>query len=164
MSWIGFPYHIRNSILRRLRQKQSNKISHANEDRDEDELPKVWIRITYLGRRGECLINSCLNKLKRCLFKPVKFIIIHKTKKFPILLRAKILFGIFPARTLSTKLLALVATRIIWAKLLNFSIFLCLTHILGTKMLLFGVCFIQYGKYHSAVGIGSINILLIQNV
>jgi hypothetical protein len=44
-------------------------------------LPKIWIRIPYLGNRGEFLLKSCLNKIQRFLSKPVKFITIYDTKK-----------------------------------------------------------------------------------
>ena len=46
-----------------------------------DNLPKLWIRIPYLGKRTENLVNSCLKKIRRCLIHPVKFIIIYDTKK-----------------------------------------------------------------------------------
>ena len=37
--------------------------------------------IPYLGNRGDFLLKSCLNKVQRFLFKPVKFIAIYDTKK-----------------------------------------------------------------------------------
>ena len=52
----------------------------VNQDTD-DNLPKVWIRIPYLGSRGDFLLKSCLNKVQRFLSKPVKFITIYDTKK-----------------------------------------------------------------------------------
>jgi hypothetical protein len=45
-----------------------------------DMLPKIWIRIPYLGNRGDFLLKSCLNKIQRFLSKPVKFITIYDTK------------------------------------------------------------------------------------
>ena len=44
-------------------------------------MPKIWIRIPYLGSRGDFLLKSCLNKVQRFLSKPVKFITIYDTKK-----------------------------------------------------------------------------------
>jgi predicted RNA-binding Zn-ribbon protein involved in translation (DUF1610 family) len=45
-------------------------------------LPKIWIRIPYLGNRGNFLLKSCLNKIQRFFSKPVKFITIYDTKQF----------------------------------------------------------------------------------
>ena len=44
-------------------------------------LPKLWIRIPYLGNRGDFLLKSYLNKIQRFLSKSVKFITIYDTKK-----------------------------------------------------------------------------------
>ena len=48
---------------------------------DDNDLPKVWLRIPYLGHRGENLINSCLRKIRGYLERRAKFIVIHNTKK-----------------------------------------------------------------------------------
>ena len=41
-------------------------------------MPKIWIRIPYLGSRGDFLLKSCLNKVQRFLSKQVnKFITIY---------------------------------------------------------------------------------------
>ena len=46
----------------------------------DTNIPKVWIRIPYLGSQEENLLNSCLKKI-RCLKQPVKFIVVYNTRK-----------------------------------------------------------------------------------
>ena len=48
---------------------------------DDDNIPKVWIRIPYLEIQGENLLSSCLKKIRRCLNQLIKFIVIYNTKK-----------------------------------------------------------------------------------
>ena len=67
-------------------------------------LPKIWIRILYLGNRGEFFFKSCSNKIQRFLSKPVKFITIYDTKKLsyfvsnkdklPLLSRSNLLYEV----------------------------------------------------------------------
>ena len=84
MSWNGYPNGVRNFLIKKLKTKyiHSSTFDAVNHDTDDDMLPKVWIRIPYLGNRGDFLLKSCLNKIQRFLSKPVKFITIYDTKKF----------------------------------------------------------------------------------
>ena len=56
------------------------KISKPDACADEN-IAKIWIKIPYLGNRGENIIKSCTSKIQRFLAKPVKFIIIYDTKR-----------------------------------------------------------------------------------
>ena len=56
------------------------KISKPDAYADEN-IAKIWIKIPYLGNRGENIIKSCTSKIQRFLAKPVKFIIIYDTKR-----------------------------------------------------------------------------------
>ena len=64
-----------------LRCKHKANGSGTQNMTDDDNIPKVWIQIPYLGSHGENLLNSCLKKIRRCLKQPVKFIVLYNTKK-----------------------------------------------------------------------------------
>ena len=83
MSWNGYPINIRNFLIRKLKTKYENySTSNSNADSQTDEnIVKVWIKIPYLGKRGENIIKSCTSKIQRFLTKPVKFIITYDTKR-----------------------------------------------------------------------------------
>ena len=84
LSWNGYPKSIQNFLMKKIKLKtkysDSSTSVTVNED-TVDNLPKIWIRIPYLGSRGDFLLKSCLNKVQRFLSKPVKFITIYDTKK-----------------------------------------------------------------------------------
>ena len=83
MSWNGYPKSIQNSLMKKLKTNYSDSSTSVTVNEDTvDNLPKIWIRILYLGSRGDFLLKSCLNKVQRFLSKPVKFITIYDTKKF----------------------------------------------------------------------------------
>ena len=83
MSWNGYPISIRNFLIRKLKTKYENcSTSNSNADSQTGEnIAKVWIKIPYLGKRGENIIKSCTSKIQRFLTKPVKFIITYDTKR-----------------------------------------------------------------------------------
>ena len=63
-------------------KKFSNSYSNNNADSQTDKnIAKIWIKIPWLGNRGENIIKSCTSKIQRFLTKPVKFIIIYDTKR-----------------------------------------------------------------------------------
>ena len=83
MSWNGYPNSVGNFLIKKLKTKYILVIyisDAVNHDTD-DMLPKIWIRIPYLGNRGDFLLKSYLNKIQRFLSKSVKFITIYDTKK-----------------------------------------------------------------------------------
>ena len=100
MSWNGYPKSIQNFLMKKLKTKYSDIALFLSQSCNEDtvdNLPKIWIRIPYLGSRGDFLLKSCLNKVQRFLSKPVKFITIYDTKNFHILFPTKINFLLYLA-------------------------------------------------------------------
>ena len=90
MSWNGFPRAVRNLVISKLRNKFSANQSRTNNVFDEnDTRAKVWVRVPYLGKRSETLVENCLKKIQRCLAVPVNFIVIYDTKKFSYFLSNK---------------------------------------------------------------------------
>ena len=82
MSWNGYPKSIQNFLMKKLKTKYSDSFTSVTVNEDTvDNLPKIWIRIPYLGSRGDFLLKSCVNKVQRFLSKPVKFVTIYDTKK-----------------------------------------------------------------------------------
>ena len=82
MSWNGYPKQVRNLLINKLKHKCNSAASPSSQTSStDDNLPKVWIRIPYLGKQGENLIRSCVSKICLQLRHPVKFIIIYNTKK-----------------------------------------------------------------------------------
>ena len=62
MSWNGYPSYVRNSILKKLKgRKEHSEKRHTNFE-DED-IPKIWFRIPYIGPTGEKLAKSSIAKL-----------------------------------------------------------------------------------------------------
>ena len=51
--------------------------------------PKIWIRIPYLGRKGEFLVKKLVKKIQRNLTEPVKFVVLYQTKKISYFLPKK---------------------------------------------------------------------------
>ena len=54
------------------------KISHQT---DNENIPKIWIRLPYLGQKGEFLIKTCISKIQRSQKSPIKFVVLYNTKK-----------------------------------------------------------------------------------
>ena len=57
--WNGYPIRIRNFLIRKLKTKYENYSSFTiNADSQTDEnIAKIWIKIPYLGNRGENIIK-----------------------------------------------------------------------------------------------------------
>ena len=81
MSWNGYHYGIRNFSIQKLKQKYKTNCDIANNNTDANTMPKIWIRIPYLGKRSKTILHNCLKKIRRCLSHPVKFNVIYNTKK-----------------------------------------------------------------------------------
>ena len=67
MSWNGYPNNVSKFLIKMLRRKYKADGSGTRNMSDDDNIPKVWIRIPYLGSQGENLLSSCLKKIRRCL-------------------------------------------------------------------------------------------------
>ena len=63
MAWNGFTAQVRSSIIRKLKLRFLDVPKQANDnDAFEDIRPKIWIRIPYLGRKGEFLVKKLVKK------------------------------------------------------------------------------------------------------
>ena len=80
MSWNGYPIGIRNFLINKLKLKYKSSPSKTIAPSDAD-LPRVWVRLSYLGKCGESLVKSCVSKIRRYVQNAIKFIIVYDTKK-----------------------------------------------------------------------------------
>ena len=82
MSWNGYPKQVRNFLIDKLKCKYNTSFSIPPQNSSiNDNLPKIWIRIPYLGKQSENLVKSCISEIRRQFTNPVKFVIIFNTKK-----------------------------------------------------------------------------------
>ena len=87
-SWNGFPKRLTKNLLKQFAPKATNNltnnhtdlltnnISHLNES---DNIPKIWIPLPFIGKRGITLLNNCTKKLRRLIKQPVKFATLWNT-------------------------------------------------------------------------------------
>ena len=62
MSWNGYPKRIRNFLIGKLKRKYNTPSSIPPQNSSiNDNLPKIWIRIPYLGKQSENLVKSCIS-------------------------------------------------------------------------------------------------------
>ena len=82
MSWNGYSKTFANYLIKKLqRHKLGNESSDKNHQTDNENIPKIWIRIPCLGQKGEFLIITCISKIQRSQKSPIKFIVLYNTKK-----------------------------------------------------------------------------------
>ena len=86
MSWNVYPYHIRNSVIKRI-SKSNQQRNETNKYEDNRKI--IWLRFPYLGKKGETLLTSLKRKMERCLKEDVKFITSYNTKKMAMFCMAK---------------------------------------------------------------------------
>ena len=66
MSWNGYPKTFANYLIKKLqRHKLYNEFSNKNCQTGNENIPKIWIRLPYLGKKGEFLIKTCISKIQR---------------------------------------------------------------------------------------------------
>ena len=78
MSWNNFPNHIRKPLLKSLCKespKQEKNIVNKN------NILTIWIRLLYIGSKGEHFLKKCSRKVKRNCTTDIKFVILYNTKK-----------------------------------------------------------------------------------
>ena len=80
MSWNGYPSYVCNVILRKLRERKKNTNGRCSNSEDDDT-PKIWFRVAYIGQIGEKFAKKCISKLRKCSKKELKFILMYDTKK-----------------------------------------------------------------------------------
>ena len=96
MAWNRLTAQIRSSIIRKLKLGFLDVPKQANDNHAfEDIRPKIWIRISYLGRNWEFLVKNLVKKLQRNLTEPVKFVVLYQTKKISYFFPRKTRFRIF---------------------------------------------------------------------
>ena len=91
MSWNDFPTKVRNFLIKKLKANlcnDSNITLHGSNDND-DSVPKIWLKLPYLGRQGEFLVKNLIRKVRRSLKIHVKIIVVYQTKKTPFFLPNK---------------------------------------------------------------------------
>ena len=91
MSWNGFLTKVRNFLIKKLKAKfkicnDNNITLHKNNENNDDSVPKIWLKLPYLGRQGEFLVKNLIRKVRRNLKIHVKIIVVYQTKKTPFFL------------------------------------------------------------------------------
>ena len=82
MSWNGYPKTFANYLITKLqRHKLCNESSDKNHQADNENIPKIWIRLPYLGQKGEFLIKTCISTIQRWQKSATKFVVLYNTKK-----------------------------------------------------------------------------------
>ena len=82
ISWNGFPRTIRSLLIAKLRDNYSNQREQLSSfDHENGDRPKIWMRIPYLGKRGETLLKKCIKKIRSNLTRSVNFMVICENKK-----------------------------------------------------------------------------------
>ena len=81
MSWNGYPNSVKYFLIHKLKHKYNASTIQMNWSCDDDNLPKIWMHIPFLGKQSESLVKSCILKIWHYLNQPIKFIIIYNTKK-----------------------------------------------------------------------------------
>ena len=93
MSWNGYRISIRKFLIRKLKtelnMKTTQRLLAMPTFETDENIGKIWIKISYLGNRDENIIKSCTSKIQRFLTKPVKFIIIYDTKRISLFVSNK---------------------------------------------------------------------------
>ena len=78
IAWNGFPKRIGDAIINnKLKGLNVNNINN----RTNNDFETIWIKIPYLGDKGEQLLKSLKTKSKHHLTKELKFRIIQSTQK-----------------------------------------------------------------------------------
>ena len=70
----SYRKYVRKSIVKRFQQKKTAV------QKDDERVIKIWIRLPYLGNKGEEFVKKCMRKLKRCFKTNVKLDTLHDTK------------------------------------------------------------------------------------
>ncbi len=83
MSWNGFSRNLTKKLINAFtpNPEGSNNIPHGDltERATPDNLPKIWIRLPFIGRYGNILTKKFVNKTRRLLKSPCKFILNWRT-------------------------------------------------------------------------------------
>ena len=65
---------------KKLRKRKKNTNGHCSDSEDDDP-PKIWFQVPYIGPIGEKFAKKCILKLRKCFKKELKLILIYDTNK-----------------------------------------------------------------------------------
>ena len=92
MSWNGFSRNMAKKLINAFTPCHT---SNNMQDSDTDEstspqsLPKIWLRLPFIGRYGNTLTKKFINKTRRLMKGPCKFILLWKTTQVNCFLSCK---------------------------------------------------------------------------
>ena len=89
MYWNGYPSYVRNSILKKLKDRKKHSEKRPTNSEDEG-ISKIWFRIPCIGPSGEILAKSCITNFRRNCKKEVRFILMYDTKSLIISAQTRI--------------------------------------------------------------------------
>ena len=87
-SWNGFPKRLTKNLLKQFAPNATNNLTNNPTDllinnisyiNESDNIPKIWIPLPFIGKRGTTLLNNCTKKLRRLIKQPVKFATLWNT-------------------------------------------------------------------------------------
>ena len=78
LSWNDFPKYIRKSFMKNICKEASKQGKNIV---NKENIPTIWIRLPYIGNKGEHLLKQCIRKVKRNCNTDIKFVILFNTKK-----------------------------------------------------------------------------------
>ena len=79
MSWNGYPSFVIKSLINKLRSKP---IPVANNNSENDDATKIYIRVPFVGEKGEQFVKSCVRKLRRYTKRNIFYVTLYNTNKF----------------------------------------------------------------------------------
>ena len=79
MSWNGYPIYVCKSVLKRPRERKKNLTERTSIL--EEEIPKIWLRVPYIGPIGEEIAKRCISKLHKYCKNDIKVVLLFDTKK-----------------------------------------------------------------------------------
>ena len=71
-SWNGFPRWICDKLINTYSTSQSSKTTPGGKE-PKPTIPVIWIRLPFIGQKGNFLLRNCTRKISRLLKQPVKF-------------------------------------------------------------------------------------------
>ena len=77
LSWNRYPLFVVRSLIKKC-QDTTKRVS----DESSDDIVKIFIKLPYLGSKGEHLLKSCIRKLKRYSKCNVQFVSLFRSNKF----------------------------------------------------------------------------------
>ena len=87
MSWNGFSRNMARKLINAFTPQHTK--SNAQESPSSQNLPKIWIRLPFIGKYGNTLAKRFINKTRRLLKGPCKFILHWRTTQANCFLSCK---------------------------------------------------------------------------